>query len=126
MEGYIPKDICPEATQYMKELIKKLEEQGILTSLDQFALTLLANTYHLYIEASKIVKKEGIVITSKSGEKKNHPAVKTMIDAGIQIKKFEDSFGLNPKARKEIAQAKDKDKKKSPLDNFFEGKIEVR
>jgi P27 family predicted phage terminase small subunit len=116
----IPKDICDEAKQFLKDIIEVLEKENILTSLDSSAVELLGNSYHIYIESSKRVKQDGITIMSPRGELKSHPSLKTMLDAQIQITKLMDSFGLTPKARKEISKPKEREGKLTPIDVFLQ------
>lgn len=116
---HIPPDICQEAQDFLRNLYKLLNKQEILTSLDDAAMTLIGNTYHNYIQATRILQQDGFTIKSPRGEIKSHPAVKIQLDAQIQLDKLMDKFGLNPKSRKEISKPKEKAGKLSPIDTFL-------
>lgn len=49
----IPKDIEKEAKEYMTNVIKMLEENGVMKDVDTAALTMLARNYSMFIKASK-------------------------------------------------------------------------
>lgn len=115
----IPVSICEEARLFLTNLIDLLEEQDILTSLDHSALELLGYTYDNYIKATKVIQQKGFTLTSIRGETKSRPEVKIQIDSLIQINKIMDSFGLNPRARKEISKPKEREKELSPIDVFL-------
>jgi P27 family predicted phage terminase small subunit len=118
----IPSNICPEAQTYLENLTALLNDQDVLTSLDDSALQLIGNTYHTYWVATQYLldNPANYLIESPRGEIKAHPFVKIALDSQIQLDKLMDKFGLNPKARKEISKPKDKKEKKSPIDKFFE------
>ena len=112
-------DLCPEAQSFLKDLRKLLKDNDVLTSLDESALSLLGDVYHNYIQATKILRKHGLITESQRGDVRAHPAVKIQLDAQIQLTKLFDSFGLTPKSRKELLKAKEKDGKLSPMDVFL-------
>lgn len=124
MKIVIPKGICLEAKEYMKGIISVLKKQEIITSLDTASIELIAYTYHTYITATKTLLSEGYEVKSERGYMKAHPAVKTQLDAQVQLTKLLDSFGLSPKARKDII--KSKEKTHSPIDDFINRTREVR
>jgi P27 family predicted phage terminase small subunit len=113
-------NLCPEAQAFIKNLYDLLNKQKVLTSLDNDAMNLIGGTYHNYIQATKILAKDGMLITSPRGELKAHPAVKIQLDSQIQLDKLMDKFGLNPKSRREIAKPLEKAKDKSDIAKFLE------
>jgi P27 family predicted phage terminase small subunit len=112
-------DLCPEAQKYLIDLRKVLKDSDVLTSLDDNALEMIGNSYHNFVQATTILRKDGLVFYSKSGEPKSHPAVKIQLDASIQLTKLFESFGLTPKSRKELAKPKEKEGKLSPMDIYL-------
>ena len=111
--------ICKEAQVFLTNLTSLLKSQDILTSLDEDTLQLMGNCYHNYIESTKIIQSEGMLITSPRGEKKAHPCIKIQLDSQIQLNKMMDSFGLSPKARKELSKPKEKAKDESDIAKFL-------
>jgi P27 family predicted phage terminase small subunit len=116
----ISSNICDEAQSFIDNLTTLLNEQDIMTSLDHSALNLLGYTYDNYIKATRIIQTQGLTMESPRGEIKARPEVKIQVDSLIQINKIMDSFGLNPKARKEIQKPKENKKDKSPVELFFD------
>lgn len=122
----IPETICLEAKRFLTDLVDLLEEQGILTSLDHSVIELLGYTYDNYIKSTRIVQTKGLTLTSPRGEIKSRPEVKIQVDSLIQINKIMDSFGLNPRARKEISKPKEREKELSDIDVFLSKTKETR
>lgn len=121
VNSIVPSTICEEAKLFLNNLIKLLEEQDIMTSLDTSALELLGYTYDNYIKATHAIQKYGLTFKSPRGETKSRPEVKIQIDSLIQINKIMDSFGLNPRARKEISKPKEREQVLSDMDIFLQG-----
>lgn len=115
----IPESIGEEARLFLTNLIDLLEEQDILTSLDHSALELLGYTYDNYIKATRVIQVKGFTLRSPRGEEKSRPEVKIQIDSLIQINKIMDSFGLNPRARKEISKPKEREQQLNDIDIFL-------
>jgi P27 family predicted phage terminase small subunit len=122
----IPEDICKEAQDFLQGVIDVLTVQGVITSLDDGGLELFGYTYHTYIQATKTLLREGYTVTSERGYTKAHPCVKIQLDAQVQLTKLMDSFGLNPRSRKEIVKPKERDGKKTPIDKFLDKTREYR
>jgi P27 family predicted phage terminase small subunit len=116
-----PKEYCPDAAKYMKELVKLLNSGAIVSKLDTAALTLLGNTYNTYCLASQIILKEGII----GEEGRINPCIKIANDAQIQLQKLLIEFGLTPKGRKRITPLPEQEPQ-SPIDKFISSKREVR
>lgn len=121
----VSSNLCPEAQTFIDNLYALLNKQEILTSLDDAAMNLIGGTYHNYIEATKILQKEGMLIESPRGEKKAHPCIKIQLDAQIQLDKLMDKFGLNPKSRREISKPKEKEKEQSDITKFIKSQKKV-
>jgi P27 family predicted phage terminase small subunit len=125
-EPKIPSDICSEAKSRMKDIVKVLTDNNMITPVDFPALEMLAFAYDSFFENEKILKAEGEVMLIGNGTKKSHPSVKNRLDAMIQITKLMEGLGMTPKARKEIQKSKDKLSKLTPVDNFFNSVVEKR
>jgi len=111
--------LCPEAQSFLNNLRKLLKDNDVLTSLDESALILLGDVYHNYSESTRILRDEGLITKSAKGDVRAHPAVKIQLDAQIQLTKLFESFGLTPKARKELLKPKEKEGKLSPMDIYL-------
>lgn len=122
----IPKDIEKEAKDYMTNVIKMLEENGVMKDVDTAALTMLARNYSMFIKASKQLELEGLTVTSDRGNIAPHPAIKIAKDAQTQAMRVMEKFGLTAKDRTKIAKLSDNSKELSPLEQFVKDSKEVR
>jgi P27 family predicted phage terminase small subunit len=77
----IPAKLEPEAKSYMEEVLRMLEDNGIIEKVDDAALQMLAYNYSTFIKANKIIEKEGLTVRSDRGNIAEHPAVKIGRDA---------------------------------------------
>ena len=48
----IPSDIEDEAKEYITDVVKMLEDNGVMEDVDQAALTMLSRNYSMYIKAN--------------------------------------------------------------------------
>jgi P27 family predicted phage terminase small subunit len=120
----IPEDICQESKDYVRRIIEALGDT--LTSLDQFAVEKIGYVHNTWLEAERDVIKKGRTQISAQGMEIIRPTVKIANDYRIQLDKFENTFGLNPKSRKEINKPKEKVGKLSPIDVFINQSKEIR
>ena len=121
-----PSDVCKEAKEYMKTVLARLEESGVLENVDVAALDMLARNYSMFIKASKQLEKDGLTVVSDRGNIAPHPAIKIAKDAQIQAMKVMEKFGLTAKDRTKIAKLNSGDKELSPLEQFVKNSKEVR
>lgn len=122
----IPSDICKEAKDYMKNVLQRLEESGVLENVDTAALDMLARNYSMFIAASKQIEREGATITNVQGNIVKHPAVTIAKDAQVQAVKIMQEFGLTAKARTRLPKLDKKEEEDSPLEQFVKTAKEVR
>ena len=111
----IPTDIESDAKEYMKTVLAKLEENGILENVDSAALTMLARNYSTVIRASKQLEKDGITYMSDRNNIQPHPAIKIANDAQSKAMKVMEEFGLTAKSRKKLKIEKEEE---SPFEAF--------
>ena len=114
----IPTDIESDAKEYMKTVLAKLEENGILENVDSAALTMLARNYSTFIRASKQLEKDGITYMSDRNNIQPHPAIKIANDAQSKAMKVMEEFGLTAKSRKKLKIEKEEN---SPFEEFVKG-----
>lgn len=122
MEFTIDKSYTKKTKDFMASVLEKV--QGI-ESVDNGALNMLAYNYNVFIEQSKILDDEDMVITNRQGNLVSNPRVKIVKDAQIQCLSILKEFGLTLKSRTTV-KAKTKDSEDSPLDEFIKGKKETR
>lgn len=112
----IPKDIEKEAKVYMEDVIKMLEESGIVKNVDNAALTMLARNYSMFIKATKQLEEDGMTVTSDRGNIAEHPCVKIARDAQNSAMKVMNEFGLTARSRNSLAIKSDSED--SPFEQF--------
>lgn len=122
----IPADIENEAKNYIKDVLKMLEENGVMEDVDTAALTMLCRNYSMFIKASKQLEKDGLTVVSDRGNLSPHPAIKIAKDAQTQAMKVMAEFGLTAKARTKLPKLDANTGTDSPLEAFMKGKKEVR
>lgn len=121
----MPEDIEVEAKEYIQNVIKMLESNGVMETVDSAALTMLARNYSMFIKASKQLEEEGLTVTSDRGNIAAHPAIKIANDAQTKAMKIMTEFGLTAKARTKLPKLETAES--SPLEEFVKSsKIEVR
>jgi len=103
-EFQIPTKICLEAKQFMKLLLQHLKDNRIMiTGLDHGGLTLIAWTYHTWVQATEILSDESFIIEETNARNttitKIHPAIKIQYDAAAQLRQLLVEYGLTPKSR---------------------------
>ncbi len=124
----IPVDIEDEAKTYIQDVLKMLEENGVMEDVDTAALTMLARNYSMFIKASKQLEKDGLTVVSDRGNLSPHPAIKIAKDAQTQAMKVMAEFGLTAKARTKLPKLDANTGTESPLEAFIKSnkKKEVR
>ncbi len=124
----IPVDIEDEAKTYIQDVLKMLEENGVMEDVDTAALTMLARNYSMFIKASKQLEKDGLTVVSDRGNLSPHPAIKIAKDAQTQAMKVMAEFGLTAKARTKLPKLEANTGTESPLEAFIKSnkKKEVR
>lgn len=125
MEYKAPSDVCKEAKEYMKTVIKKLEETRVLEDVDIAALDMLARNYSMFINASKQIEREGTTFTNTQGNITKHPAVTIAKEAQVQAVKIMQEFGLTAKSRSKLPKLEKKEED-SPLESFVKKAKEIK
>jgi len=100
----IPTKICVEAKRFMKHLLDQIKQNQIqIIGLDHGGLTLIAWTYHTWVEATTTVEDEGMIVRETNARNtsitKAHPAVKIQYDSIAQLRLLMIEYGLTPKSR---------------------------
>ena len=114
--------LAPEALEYIQEVLRMLEEKGIIENVDDAAIKMLAYNYSTFIKANKIIEDEGLTVTSDRGNVAEHPAVKIARDAQTQAMKVMSEFGLTAKARCKLPKLNVAETDESPLEAFIKAK----
>ena len=110
--------IQPESKVLISNVIDLLNSKGLIEKVDDATLLMLAYNYSTFLEASRIIKEEGLTITSDRGNIAEHPAVKIARDAQVLILKVMTELGLTVKSRNKISGNNEKEEE-TPFENFI-------
>lgn len=121
----IPEDIEDEAKDYMKDVLIKLKDSGILEQVDNAALTMLARNYSMFIQASKELKDSDMIVVNSKGVPVANPLIKIIKDSQVQAMNVMREFGLTAKSRAKLPIV-DKNEEESPFEQFIQEGKEMR
>lgn len=105
-----PAWLPPEALAEWQRVVPELDRLGILKGIDRAALTAYCMTWARLVEASDIVKREGMVYTDdKTGRAQRHPALMTAEAASKELRSWANEFGLTPSSEQKLGSSKGSD-----------------
>ncbi len=84
-----------------KRLQSELEAVGYL-AIDEAALMNFLTSFSYWLQATQMIKKEGLVIKTPNGSKQIHPAHSIVKQNGELMKKYIQELGFSPGARKRL------------------------
>lgn len=80
----------------------ELIEKQLLTVADMAAFTLYCLSVSRVVECEKQLSKSGLTITTPQGFIQAHPLISIGRQAGVEVRKFCQEFGLTPSARTRV------------------------
>ncbi|WP_308346325.1 phage terminase small subunit P27 family [Priestia aryabhattai] len=111
-----------QGKQTFKKLVKEFEETELLFNVDVYNLAMFADAYSLYIECTKEIAREGLMVeyTNKGAEtnKVPHPLLTKKKQAFEQMTKIMSEFGLSPVARTKLILNLQIEEDKKPKNRF--------
>lgn len=107
--GKPPSHLNKEARKYWKMIVPKLQACGLLTEVDETALSMLCQEYARYLEAVEAINKDGMIVTSPNGYPMQSPHVSIANKCFEKVNRILVQFGMTPSSRSSI-QVKDKSK----------------
>jgi P27 family predicted phage terminase small subunit len=111
------------AKKEFKRIASELVELDLLTNVDVNALAAYCDAYSNYIECTKIIQEEGLMVeyTNKAAEtnKVPHPLLTKKKQLFEQMKAIASEFGLTPAARAKLAIPKEEEKPKTEEERLF-------
>lgn len=100
-----------------------LDQMGVLTEADGFALERLVDCYTDILDCRQLIARDGrtYTTTTMQGDTliKGNPAVNQLRAADAQFKSYLVEFGLTPAARSKVHATPDEEDKTDPLAEFF-------
>jgi P27 family predicted phage terminase small subunit len=100
-----PKHLDKVAKDQWKKVADLVEQAGLLSRLDVFALEQYVSLYATWREASEMVKKLGLVTKAPNGWQLKNPWYDIVVQSLKDMKYYLDKFGLTPAARAKLALA---------------------
>lgn len=115
-----PANLPQEAHILWRELVKLLDDMGVLTNADRRALEMLCRAYADYLAAREDIEKWGRVwetVTREGSTKlQRNPAIAIANEAHAQVVRLLIEFGLTPAARAKVGKTPDKS---DPLGDYL-------
>ena len=115
--GAPPRDLTTGAKKIWVETLKEVPD-GMITSADRGEFEIYCTAYDLYKTARAMVKKEGAVVASNTGERSSAWLVVMNKQAEIMTKSAS-KIGLTPVDRSRIALAQKEKPKDDPFARFL-------
>ncbi|MDO6718824.1 phage terminase small subunit P27 family [Psychrosphaera sp. 1_MG-2023] len=117
-----PSHIDAKAKTAWKKLCQRLDDMGVLTLADEYALEILVSIYARIRDLQKVIKGYGkttYITLSTQGDEvvKAYPEVSQLEKAESLFRSYLTEFGLTPSARAKL-QTEDKDEGDDPLDKY--------
>jgi P27 family predicted phage terminase small subunit len=96
----IPDNYCDKAKEELAQIVKTLNADPSVSTLDTPAVNLLGSFMDTYYKAQAIVEAEGMILRPVgSSPKRAHPACKIMHEAGMKMYRLMVQFNMTPDSR---------------------------
>jgi len=102
-------DLDLEVKKYMKDVLIKLELDGKIDESWTAGLNMMAENYNTFVECQRSIKKDGLLITNRFGEKVVNPLIQVSKDSSIQLQKLLIEFLLTKKSVVKLPVSTDAD-----------------
>lgn len=113
-----PDSLHPDAAKHWSTVVAIFAEMEILSPSDGPALELYCSTYGTWLEATKTLAKEKLLIKTPSGILRAHPALKIQQESARDLLRILAEFGGTPSSRSRLRIVKET-KQVDPLDEFL-------
>lgn len=125
-KGYtfkIPKTIkYRETRKLISDLVRTLNEQGLLSATDMPQLHRMATAYDHYLECVEIIAREGLIMENLKGEIVKRPEANLIRECWNQYLEIAKEYGLTTKSKGQIKMLKESSDGGTPADDFFKRK----
>ncbi len=114
-----PRTLSTEARKHWRRITRDLESCGVLTNMDQDALSVYCELYAQWVEAGDMVRKKGMVIAdpryadrkTEKGKAMVVPVLSPYFRASLklsdQMKQMLVEFGMTPSSRTRVQTGRD-------------------
>lgn len=98
-----PEWLSAEAAEEWDRVIPELSRLDLVKEQDRAALAAYCEAWATFVEASRVVQEEGLVIEARQG-KLAHPCVAIARNAGREMRSWAAHFGLTPSTEQALAR----------------------
>lgn len=103
-----PSWLSREAKAEWRRVTPGLTRLDLVKPEDRAALTAYCETWATFVEAIRLVRREGITaVNPDSGRVSEHPAVRVADKAASQLRQYAQHFGLTPAAERHVSKPDD-------------------
>lgn len=101
-----PRHLDGDAQFWWREAVPVLRRVGIVDVVDRPSLEMCACAYSRFRSANRLLRKQGIYVRdAKTGEIREHPALRTEREAMVAYQRIAEQYGLTPVARTRLGLA---------------------
>ena len=114
-----------EAKKVICDIVRMLNDAGMLTPSDIPQLHRMATAYDTYLQCTEVISEDGITMKNLKGEMVKRPEVNIQREAWSQYLEIAKEYGLTTKSKGQIKAFQVEDNE-SPLDKFIKSKKQTR
>lgn len=119
----IPKTIKhKEARKHISNLVRHLNDEGMLTEMDIPQLHRMATAYDAYLTCVDVLSEEGMTDVNTKGETVKRPEANLIRENWNQYLEIAREYGLTAKSKKQLSGASSGKSGDTPADDFFKDK----
>lgn len=100
-----PDSLDETAKEFWRQAVPTLMQVGLLSSVDQAALEMLATQYARAKQAAEVIKNQGHLARGSTGQLVEHPSLRTEREAATAFLRFAEQYALTPVARTRLGLA---------------------
>lgn len=115
-----------EVRKIITDLVKQLNDKGILEIADIPQLHRMATAYDAYLECVEILAEKGMTMENLKGEWVKRPEANLLKENWSQYLELAKEYGLTAKSKGQIKALNAGDNEESPLNAYLKGKKETR
>jgi P27 family predicted phage terminase small subunit len=97
-----PGFLDPVGVMEWERIGPELVEKQLLTTVDMAAFTAYCLNVARMVAAEKAINEKGLIVLTPFGQLQTNPAVSIARQAGVEVRKFCQEFGLTPSARTRV------------------------
>ena len=115
-----------EARKIISDLVKQLNDRGMLEIADIPQLHRMATAYDAYLECVEVLARDGMTMENLKGEWVKRPEANLLKENWSQYLELAKEYGLTAKRKGQIKAMNAGDNEESPLETYLKGKKETR